>query len=94
MSDLAELLSSFDKGDAVAKVKAAFSLAGAVEAIAAIFFPAVAVAEIPTGALGALAVLAAELSEGKFTINSMFLGSLKNNAGEQQNEIISDRFDR
>lgn len=92
VADVAEIISAFKKHDVVAEIKACSTLVEAIEALASIFFPAIAVAEIPTGALAALAVLGADYSEGQFSIDSLFLGTLADNAGERQGEIIAERF--
>ncbi len=93
--DIVDLIRNFSRDDAVAKIKAAGTTIEAFETLAAMIFPGVAVAEIPTQAALSLAILVAELSEGKFSLLSFLpAGSLSDNAGEQQNEIIHDRFDR
>ena len=51
-------------------------------------------AELPTTMIATALILAVQLGGGKIVLPPLSLGTLADNAGERQGEIIAERFGR
>lgn len=93
-ASVSSLVAAFQKHDLTAEIQSSANFLVAAERIAAIFEPAVAFAELPTSLIATALVLAVQFGGGKIVLPPLSLGSLADNAGERQGEIIAERFGR
>ncbi|QAY95915.1 hypothetical protein CWB41_09400 [Methylovirgula ligni] len=93
-ASVSSLIAAFQSHDLTSEIQSSANFLVAAEKIAAIFEPAVAFAELPTSLIATALVLAVQFGGGKIVLPPLSLGTLADNAGERQGEIIAERFGR
>jgi hypothetical protein len=93
-ASVSSLVAAFQSRNLASEIQSSANFLVAAEKIAAIFEPAVAFAELPTAMIATALVLAVQLGGGKIVLPPLSLGTLADNAGERQGEIIAERFGR
>ncbi len=93
-ASVSSLVAAFQSHNLTSEIQSSANFLVAAEKSAAIFEPAVAFAELPTSLIATALVLAVQFGGGKIALPPLSLGTLTDNAGERQGEIVAERFGR